>query len=53
LEADTASLNAQRELSRAQSSISSTSEEEESVQRLQKVVDDIEAHRETMRVSGP
>lgn len=46
LEADRASLNAQGELSRAQSSISSMSEERESVQRLQKVVDDIEAHRE-------
>ena len=45
MEADTASLNAQGELSRAQSSISFTSDEE-GVQRLQKVVDDIEAHRE-------
>lgn len=53
LEADRASLNAQEELSRAQSSISSTSEEEESVQRLRKVVNDIEAHRKNMRVSGP
>ena len=52
-EADRALVNAQEELSRAQSSISFTSEDEESVQRLQKVVNDIGAHRETMRVSGP
>lgn len=51
LEADRALLNAYDELGRAQSSISDTSEDEESVQRLQKVVDDIEAHRESMRVS--
>ena len=50
LEADRALVNAQEELSRAQSSISFTSEDEESVQRLQKIVNDTEAHREGMRV---